>query len=184
MTKTLPLQLGNSDIGTVTCSFDGIRAVFHAVCTENPAGIARAYVKGHGTPLLIGVLSPCGDEFSASKTVSKTALASLGISFEGISAAYATVSEKRTEPQSAHHTWVLPPANICDISNDSAILALLRSDGSLVSSPCAPSRLAVPLIPGRPFPRPDVLCLMTGEEIDGALYAVIGISKSGAPRQV
>ena len=184
MTKKLPLYLGDSIIGAVTCNFDGVRAVFDAVSTENLPQLTRAYIRTGGTPLLIGVLAPDGGLFTASKTVSKTALASLGINIEDISLAYTMVSGGKKNAPSERLSWSAPPAVTDEMSDDRVIRALLKSGGALVDDAKSPSKLAVPLMTGRPFPRPDTLCLMTPADIDGTLYAVLGISKNGAPRQI
>lgn len=183
MKKNIPLYLDNSVIGTVNYSFDGVRAHFYAVCTKKLSYIARVYVRSGTGTLLIGVLAPDGDAFSVSKTVTKSTLSANGIDPDSISLAYTTLCRNgnaNATPCTWHKPEVFPERLRCR----SEISALAKSGGALTDDKDAPTRLAVPLMTGRPFPRPDLLCLMTPEEIDGGLYGIIGISKGGAPRRV
>ncbi len=183
MKKNIPLHLDNSVIGTLYYSFDGMRAHFHAICTKKLSHIARVYVRSDMGTLLIGVLAPDGDVFAVSKTVSKNTLSANGINPDNISLAYTIVSHDGRSVASPC-TWLKPEPMPELLKTRSEIFALAKSSGALINKKDTPTRLAVPLLTGRPFPRPDLLCLMTPEEIGGALYGIIGISKNGAPRRV
>lgn len=182
MEKTLPLYLGPSVIGSVVCREEARHITLLAKTYASLSGICRAYVRGAEGKLLIGVLAPEGTAFSAEKSISKTSLASEGLSFDGITYAYAVSSSKNnTGDASVWKRIERIPELLC---HDKVVFALAKSTDALTDSIFAPTRLAIPLITGRPFPRPDILCLLTPCEINGAVYGVLGISKSGAPRKV
>ena len=182
MEKTLPLYLGASVIGSVVCRKEAHRISLHAKTYATIRGICRAYVKGQNGNLLIGVLAPDHASFSASRAVSETSLSGAGLEFDGITYAYALCSEKKAAIASADWSRL---ENIPDILyKDKAVLALAKSSDVLCDSNFSPTLIAVPLITGRPFPRPDLLCLLTPSEIDGVLYGVLGISKNGTPKRI
>lgn len=179
--KTLPLYLGSSVIGSVICREEERRITLHAKTYATLHGICRAYVKGQSGNLLIGVLAPDNVGFSANRTVSRTALADSGLDFEEITYAYALCPEKKNDATAG--TWMQLDSIPEILHKDSAVLALAGSSDVLCDSNFAPTRIAVPLLTGRPFPRPDLLCLLTPGEIDGVLYGILGISKNGTPRR-
>ncbi|MBQ7054551.1 MAG: hypothetical protein IJN97_04955 [Oscillospiraceae bacterium] len=182
MEKTLPLYLGPSVIGSVVCREEDSRIVLTAKTYASLHGICRAYVRGNGGRLLIGVLSPDGTFFSAEKSVTKTSLYAEGLSFDGITYAYAVTSSKKHKRDITD--WKKIDVLSDALCHDSAISALAKSTDALCDSSFSPTRLAVPLLTGRPFPRPDVLCLLTPQEINGTLYGVLGISRGGSPRRI
>lgn len=184
MEKTLPLYLGPSVIGSVVCREDARHITLLAKTYASLRGICRAYVRGTEGKLLIGVLAPEGTAFSAEKSVSKTSLAAEGLSFDGITYAYAVSSSKNNADDASFSSWKKIERIPEILSRDKVVLALAKSTDALTDSSFAPTRLAIPLITDRPFPRPDILCLLTPCEINGAVYGVLGISKSGAPRRV
>lgn len=183
MEKTFPLYLGPSVIGSVVCREEERHVTMFAKTYASLSGICRAYVRGSGGNLLIGVLSPDSTGFSARKTVTRTALLDAGLTFDGITYAYALCSSEKSSPDVSLEWQRIEniPEILC---RDNAVCALAKSTDALTDSNFAPTRLAVPLITERPFPRPDVLCLLTPCEINGVLYGVLGISKSGAPRKI
>ncbi|MBE6965609.1 MAG: hypothetical protein IJB42_06685 [Oscillospiraceae bacterium] len=182
MEKTLPLYLGPSVIGSVVCREEDSRIVLTAKTYASLHGICRAYVRGNGGRLLIGVLSPDETFFSAEKSVTKTSLYAEGLSFDGITYAYAVTSSKKHKRDITD--WKKIDVLSDALCHDSAISALAKSTDALCDSSFSPTRLAVPLLTGRPFPRPDVLCLLTPQEINGTLYGVLGISRGGSPRRI
>lgn len=182
MEKTLPLYLGSSVIGSVICRQDERHLTLCARTYASLQGICRAYVKGADGNLLIGVLAPDHASFSAQRSITKTALADTGLSFDSITYAYAICSTKKSSPDTTDWQKLERiPEILC---KNNVVSALAKSTDALCDSNFSPTRIAVPLITGRPFPRPDVLCLLTPREINGTMYGVLGISKSGAPRKV
>lgn len=182
MEKTLPLYLGPSVIGSVICREDEKRVSLIAKTYATLNGICRAYVRGNEGSLLIGVLAPEGTAFSAEKSITKTALFSAGLTFDGITYAYALCPSKNTEDDATEWRKLdRLPEILC---RDKVVCALAKSADTLTDSNFTPTRIAVPLITDRPFPRPDILCLLTPRKINGSLYGILGISKSGAPRKI
>ena len=182
MEKTLPLYLRTSVIGSVVCREEDGRILLHAKTYATIRGICRAYVKGRDGNLLIGVLSPERTSFSANRAVTRTALADAGLTFDGITYAYALCPDKKAGLDATDWSKL---ENIPEILHkDSAVLSLAKSTDVLCDSNFSPTRIAIPLITGKPFPRPDLLCLLTPSEIDGVLYGVLGISKNGTPRKI
>ncbi len=182
MEKTLPLYLGPSVIGSVVCREDERHIVLLAKTYARVHGICRAYVRGSGGRFLIGVLAPDSSFFSAEKSVTKTSLAAEGLSFDGITYAYAVSSSKKHENDITD--WKRIDTLSDALCRDSVVCALAKSTDALTDSCFSPTRLAVPLLTGRPFPRPDILCLLTPREINGRLYGVLGISQNGSPRRI
>ncbi len=182
MQKTLPLYLGPSVIGSVTLDGDenGLFAVAKTYATIS--GICRAYIKSSDGELLIGVLSPEESFFSAKKNFSGEALRREGISPEDISFAYALYKESShtSKPYDWQEITSIPEI----LSKNKITETLARSLGAKADDLTSPTVLAVPLFTRRPFPRPDVLCLMTPTRIDGELFGVCGISKNGEVRKL
>lgn len=183
MEKTLPLYLGPSVIGSVVCSENDGHITLLAKTYASLRGICRAYVRGSEGKLLIGVLAPDGTAFSAEKTVSKTALREKGLAFDKITYAYA-ISSVRTLSEEASEWKRIEPRTCELLRRDDVVYALAKSTDALTDNSFSPTQLAIPLITGRPFPRPDIMCLLTPYEIGGKLYGVLGISKNGAPRRI
>ena len=182
MEKTLPLYLGPSVIGSVVCNEESATVSLTAKTYATIDGICRAYVRGVDGNLLIGVLSPDGSAFTAEKRISKTSLSDSGLSFDGITYAYAQMTSERSEPDTTQWRKL---GHLPDIlTKDVAVCALAKSTDVLADSSFSPTKLAVPLLTGRPFPRPDIMCLLTPREINGTLYGVLGISKSGSPVRI
>lgn len=178
MEKTLPLYLGPSVIGSAVISDDGKNLSLSATTYASIDGICRAYVRGDGGELLVGVLSPDGRRFSAKKTVSPSSLSAARLSFDRIT--YAFVS--RTDEQIAEEKFFRFRGDIPELLlRDKTICALARASGTLTDNPTAPTKLAIPLFTGLPFPRPDILCLLTPRKIGDSFYGILGISEKGAP---
>lgn len=182
MQKTLPLYLGPSVIGSVTLEGDENRLFAVAKTYATIKGICRAYIKSQDGTLLIGVLSPEGSFFSAERTFTKESLLREKISPEDISFAYAIYKESPHTP--SPYTWTeigeLPEI----LSKNKITQTLARHHGVMTDDPISPKALAVPLFTGRPFPRPDVLCLMTPLKINGEFFGVCGISENGEVRKL
>ncbi|MBR5543770.1 MAG: hypothetical protein IKU65_06720 [Oscillospiraceae bacterium] len=179
MEKTLPLYLGPSVIGSLIARQEGLYTYFFAKTYTSHEGLLRAYVRGHGGTLLVGVLSPDGAAFSAKKTVSETALLGTGLTFEDITYAF-VLSDTRLEdelPDKWERLSDFPEV----LSGNKILCALAKSQGTLSNDSNSPTKLAIPLLTKKPFPRPDVLCLLTPCEISGELYGIIGISENGEP---
>ncbi len=181
MEKTLPLYLGPSVIGSVVCRDEDVRLSLFARTYIRISGICRAYVRGRNGSLLIGVLSPSEESFTAEKIISKSLLASHGLSFDEITYAYALKSE--SEIPRENHGWQ-PIKEIPELlRRDDVIYSLARVSDALSDDADFPTAIAVPLKTDRPFPRPDVLCLVAPRQINGALYGVIGITDKGLPKK-
>ncbi len=181
MQKTLPLYLGPSVIGSVVLEGDEhhLRAV--AKTYASVSGICRAYIKGRSGTLLVGVLSPDENAFSAKRSFSKGSLRDVGITPEEIT--YAYVLCKQDSAFQSSDDWESVdelPEILC---RNKIISTLAGSFGAKIDKLDFPTKIAVPLFTGRPFPRPDVLCLMTPCRIDGELFGVIGVSKNGLPQK-
>ena len=182
MEKTLPLYLGPSVIGSVILEGDenGLFAV--AKTYASISGICRAYIKSTDAELLIGVLSPEESFFSAKKNFTGEVLRGKGISPEDISFAYAVYKE--SPHISASYDWQeitsIPEA----LLKNKITETLAGSLGAKADDLTSPTVLAVPLFTRRPFPRPDVLCLMTPTRIDGELFGVCGIGANGEVRRL
>ena len=182
MEKTLPLYLGPSVIGSAVISDDEKNLSLRATTYASIDGICRAYVGGDGGELLIGVLSPDERRFSASKSVSRATLASSKLSFGEITYAFVRRTEtQKPEQEKFFHLRENIPEILC---RDSVINALARASGTLTDNPSAPTKLAIPLFTGLPFPRPDILCLLTPRKIGDAFYGVLAISESGKPQRI
>lgn len=182
MEKTLPLYLGPSVIGSVVISDDEKGLSLSATTYANIDGICRAYVKGDGGDLLIGVLSPDGHRFSARKSISPSALSAEKLSFDKITYAFVSrTAEQKSESVEFFHLAENIPELLC---RDKAINALARASGTLTDNPTSPTKLAIPLFTGRPFPRPDILCLLTPKKIGDSFYGVLAISESGEPKRI
>lgn len=177
MKKTLPLYLGPSVIGSVVIEENERHIRFYAKTYTSNASILRAYVRGYNGTFLIGVLAPDGAAFSASKSVSEATLVSSGLTYDDITYAFAL----EQEVEGAEKCEVFKsPAHIPDILCENKITySLIKSSGALSNDDISPSKIAVPLFTGNPFPRPDILCLLTPTEIGGELYGVLGVSKDG-----
>ena len=186
MEKILNLHLENTSIGTLTAEDGDMHITFTARVPIKLSGIVRAYASGSGGRVLIGVLAPCDGGFSVKKTLSKTYLSSVGITFENISNAYASFSSAAPSPESKtpDSIWVPVKEPCAHLAVNSVTDALAKSVGALCDDNSEPTRLAVILSHDRPFPRPDTLCMMTPKRIDGAMYAVCKISKSGEVRRM
>ncbi len=181
MEKTLPLYLNSSVIGSVICRKEDLRITLFAKTYIDISGICRAYVRGKSGSLLIGVLSPSGSGFSAQKSISKANLSAEGLDFEEITYAYAIKAESKSEKT---ETGWLPVREIPEALRRSDIIyALARSADALFNDTSSPTAIAVPLVTDRPFPRPDILCLVSPRQINGALYGVIGVSDTGLPKK-
>lgn len=182
MEKTLPLYLGPSVIGSVVCHEDEKRVTLIAKTYATLDGICRAYVRGNESSLLVGVLAPEGAAFSAEKSITKTNLWRAGLTFDDITYAYALCPSNGADDDSTEWQKLDQLPDI--LCNDKVVCALAKSAGALSDSNLNPTRIAIPLITDRPFPRPDILCLLTPRRINGNLYGILGISKSGAPRKI
>lgn len=182
MEKTLPLYLGPSVIGSAVISDDEKNISLSATTYASMDGICRAYVGGKSGNLLIGVLAPDGHRFSANKSVSHSALTSSKLSFDELTYAFVRRTEdQKAEREEFFHLRETIPEILC---RDSAINALARANGTLTDNPNAPTKLAIPLFTGLPFPRPDILCLLTPRRIGDAFYGILGISEKGAPMRI
>ena len=186
MEKILNLSLENTTIGTLTAENGDMHITFTAHVPTKLSGIVRAYVSGGGNRVLVGVLSPCSGGFSVKKTLSKSFLRTHGITFENLSGAYASFSssvrpdsEKKEVPG-----WTAVGDPCPQLRRFGVTKALAESIGALTDDRENPSCLAVLLLHDKPFPRPDVLCLMTPKRIDGTMYAVCKLSKSGDIRRM
>lgn len=177
MKKTLPLYLGPSVIGSVIIEENDRHIRFLAKTYANHTSLLRAYVRGYGGTLLIGVLAPDGAAFSATKSVSEATLTSSGLTYDDIT--YAFALEQTVESRDISEKFE-PPSYIPEALCENKITyTLIKSGGALSNDEVSPSKIALPLFTGNPFPRPDVLCLLTPMEIDGELYGVLGVSKDG-----
>ncbi len=173
MQKTLPLYLGPSVIGSVVIEENDGHLTLLAKTYACLSGICRAYVKSARTSLLIGVLAPDGSAFSSRRHFSKSALSGIGISFDEISYAYAICKEYAEEPDGkASFTSEI-------LEKNKVALALSKSTGARLSKTESGIEIAVPLFSKLPFPRPDVMCIMTPKRINGELFAVISVSPDG-----
>ncbi len=182
MEKTLPLYLGPSVIGSVVCHEDERHVTLMAKTYATLSGICRAYVRGNESSLLVGVLAPEGTAFSAEKSITKTNLWRAGLTFDDITYAYALCPSNSADDDSTEWRKLDQLPDI--LCRDKVVCALAKSSDALADSNFAPTRIAVPLITNRPFPRPDILCLLTPCRINGNLYGVLGISKTGTPRKI
>lgn len=180
MEKVLPLYLGPSVIGSVTVSGsdDGHIRLFATTYTSID-GIWRAYVKTNEQTLLIGVLAPNGERFEASRELSRETLRLNKISAKDITYAFARCSQ-RSDSTDWKAFDTIPEI----FRKNDEVHALAKSTGAKFTEEENTPRLAVPLFTGRPFPRPDLLCLMTPERISGELFGVIRISENGAPKRL
>lgn len=176
MQKTLPLYLGPSVIGSVVIDgYDGHLDI-SAKTYANINGICRAYVKSRNSTLLIGVLAPDGSAFSAKRHFSKATLSGIGISFDEISYAYAICKEDASQN---HEGYKYETSFSEALIKNKIALTLSKSSGAKLFCSEHGIKIAVPLFTGLPFPRPDVLCLMYPEKIDGNLFGVISVSSDG-----
>lgn len=182
MQKTLPLYLGPSVIGSVTLDGDEHRLVVFAKTYATLSGICRAYIKSASGKLLVGVLSPDASAYSAKRTFTRESLAREGIVPDEISYAYAESKESSYTPDD--DTWQGANELPESIFSNNITATLAKSAGARVNNRENPTKLAVPLFTGRPFPRPDILCLMTPCRIDGEMFGVLGLSETGAPRKI
>ncbi len=182
MQKTLPLYLGPSVIGSVTLDGDEHRLVVFAKTYATLPGICRAYIKSASGKLLIGVLSPDESAYSARRTFTKDALGAAGIIPDEISYAYAETKKNSYSPDA--DTWQKANELPDTVFGNTIAAVLAKSAGAVVNSREKPTKLAVPLFTGRPFPRPDILCLMTPCRIDGEMFGVVGLSETGAPKKL
>ncbi|MBE6912843.1 MAG: hypothetical protein E7473_09995 [Ruminococcaceae bacterium] len=181
MEKTLPLYLGPSVIGSVVCRYEDLHITLSAKTYISISGICRAYVRGKNGNLLIGVLAPSGNSFSAEKSISAQRLSSQGLNFDEITYAYAVKAESKQEDTTSG--W-FPVREIPEaLRRSDVIYALAGTTNALLDNATVPRAIAVPLATDRPFPRPDVLCLASPRQINGTLYGVIGISDSGFPKK-
>ncbi len=181
MQKTLPLYLGPSVIGSVVLESNEHHLSAVAKTYADVSGICRAYIKSSDGTLLIGVLSPQENAFCAKRHFSKASLLDAGIRPEEIT--YAYVLCKQTEPAPTFTEWKPVEALPENLLHSKILSTLALSRGAMVDRQDSPTKIAVPLFTGRPFPRSDVLCLMTPCRIDGELFGVIGVSKKGAPEK-
>lgn len=182
MQKTLPLYLGPSVIGSVTIDGDEHRLSVFAKTYITITGICRAYIKNATAKLLIGVLSPDGSAYSAKRVFTRESLSSSGIIPDEISYAYA--ESKDTDTSHDSDSWLKPDELPEHLLKNKITAVLAKSTDAMVNSLKNPTKLAVPLFTGRPFPRPDILCLMTPRRIDGEFFGIIGIDEDGAPRKI
>ncbi len=182
MQKTLPLYLGPSVIGSVTLEWDEHRLFATAKTYASISGICRAYIKSGNALLLIGVLSPEDYAYTAKRTFTKEELSRAGMVPDEIAYAYAESKESAHSPE----TDIWQKANELPeiLFQNKIATALAKSTGARINDTKKPSKIAVPLFTGRPFPRTDVLCLMTPYQIDGEIFGVIGISEDGTPKKL
>ena len=181
MEKTLPLYLGPSVIGSVIIRKSEHHIHLFAKTYTNHEGLLRAYVRGFEGTLLIGVLAPDGTAFSAKKSLSHMELSKSKLTFYDISYAFAienTVSDNPLDDRWQRLSSI--PDKLCQ---NKITYSLLKSAGALANDDTTPSKIAVPLLTGNPFPRPDILCLLSPREIDGALYGILRISENGEPQR-
>ncbi len=182
MDKTLPLYLGPSVIGSVVLKEENRYINIFARTFASLSGICRAYIQSADKKILIGVMSPTDTGFFAERKISKTAFAFDGLSIDDIT--YACAVRKDGVPTPTEHNW----SELCVIPDilkkSNAVHALAISTGALCDSCDSPTKLALPLFTARPFPRPDMLGLLTPKEINGELYGIIGISKNGTPKRI
>ena len=177
MQKTLPLYHGPSVIGSVVLTSENGMLSAVAKTYASISGICRAYIKGNDGNLLIGVLSPDGSAFRAERTFSRVTLSSQYINPEELTYAYVICKQEEAKP-----TEWKPASDITEIPFENKIAAtLIKASGALCDNILLPRKIAVPLFTGRPFPRPDVLCLVTPERIFNSLFGVISIDSSGNP---
>lgn len=182
MEKTLPLYSGPSVIGSVIISDDGKNIFLSATTYASIDGICRAYVRGDGGELLIGVLSPDGRRFSAKKSVSPSSLSAAKLSFDKITYAFVLRTEKNSSDTGGFFRL---QGDIPELLRHNDVLnTLARGEGTLTDNATAPTMLAIPLFTGHPFPRPDILCLLTPKKIGDSFYGIIGISEKGAPMRI
>lgn len=182
MEKTLPLYLGPSVIGSVTLSWDEHRLFATAKTYASISGICRAYIKSSSALLLIGVLSPEDFAYTAKHTFTKEDLSRAGMIPDEITYAYAESKESPHTPD--NDTWQ-KVSELPEIFFENKIAATLaKSTGAKVNDAKKPSKIAVPLFTGRPFPRTDVLCLMTPCRIDGEMFGVIGTGDDGLLKKI
>ena len=182
MQKTLPLYLGPSVIGSVIIDGDEHRLTVFAKTYATLDGICRAYITSEAGRLLVGVLSPDGSAYSAKRTFTRESLASSGIIPDEIS--YAYTEAKEASPRDSEDSWQNAEKLSEYAAGNKILSALAKSTGAKVNSLKNPTRLAVPLFTGRPFPRPDVLCLITPCRINGEMFGVIGINEKGEPEKL
>ena len=182
MQKTLPLYLGPSVIGSVTIEGDEHRLTVFAKTYIALTGICRAYIKSATGKLLVGVLSPDGSAYSAKHTFTREVLNAAGIVPEEITYAYTASKESSASPNSDN--WQMANELSEDIWSNKIAATLAKSTGAVANSKKNPTKLAVPLFTGRPFPRPDVLCLMTPCRIGDEMFGVVGIDETGAPKKI
>lgn len=181
MEKTLPLYLGTSVIGSVICRKEDLHITLFATTYVDISGICRAYVRGKNGSLLIGVLSPSGNSFSAKKSISKSKLSADGLDFDEITYAYAI--KDSSKPEEPEADW-FPVKEIPEaLRKNDVIYTLARTTDALFNDAASPTAIAVPLVTDRPFPRPDVLCLVSPRRINGTLYGVVGVSRGGFPEK-
>ena len=171
MEKTLPLYLGPSVIGSVVCNENEREINLFARTYVALSGIYRAYVRGTGGTVLIGVLAPEKSGFSAKKTITESALARDGLSFSDITYAFAYQSE--SDGVKSHTKWHRMRGDEADSCKDKTVRELVACSGVLCDSTASPTKLALPLFTGRPFPCPELLCLLTPKNIDGTMYGVL-----------
>lgn len=179
MEKTLPLYLGPSVIGSVVCRKENLRITLSAKTYVSISGICRAYVRSKNGSFLIGVLAPASSSFTAEKIISESRLSAEGLDFDEITYAYALKSESNVRKDAFEWCPIkeIPEPLRC---ND-VIYALARTSDALFDNATTPRAVAVPLATDRPFPRPDILCLVSPRQINGILYGVVGISDKGFP---
>ena len=180
MEKVLPLYLGPSVIGSLTISgSDDSTIRLFATTYTSIEGIWRAYVKTKDKTLLVGVLSPKGRCFEASRELSRETLRIGKIHASDITYAFARRSQEIED--SAWKTLSEIPEIFCRCDE---VCALSKSTGTKFSDEDGEIKLAVPLFAGRPFPRPDLLCLMTPVRIYGELFGAFRVSAEGLPKRL
>ena len=177
MQKTLPLYHGPSVIGSVVLSSENGMLSAVAKTYASISGICRAYIKGNDANLLIGVLSPDGSAFRAERTFSRAALSSQYINPEELTYAYVLCKQEKASPSE----W-RPASDISGNPFENKIAAtLIKASGALCDDILLPRKIAVPLFTGHPFPRPDILCIVSPERIGGTLFGVITVDSAGNP---
>ena len=180
MEKVLPLYLGPSVIGSLTISGSDDSAIrLFATTYTSIEGIWRAYVKTNDKTLLVGVLSPKGQCFEASRELSRETLRIGKIRANDITYAFAKRSQEIEG--SAWKTLSEIPEIFCRCDE---VCALANSTGARFSDEEDELKLAVPFFTGRPFPRPDLLCLMTPIRISGELFGAFRVSSDGLPKRL
>lgn len=165
--------------GTVTVRQEGERVVCQALGRPESQGLYKAWLLGEEGKALLGTLIPENGALRLRRNMSAFTLKEKGawppVGAE-IVMAYAFTPE---EPPSSQWCWTECP---CRLFTDRVISHALRGvDRALIKRGADGFFLAVPYVPGCPFPIPPLFCLGRIEKMGGRWYTLFRFSRQGAP---